>query len=89
MDTLSSVVNALQAKGYTSEILPNEFETLISEEWHICEIHRFEGNSSPSDNSILYAIRKKDGSRKSLVIDAYGVHSDACIDKFLCGLEQK
>ncbi|MEO8513838.1 MAG: hypothetical protein ABI543_09780 [Ignavibacteria bacterium] len=36
---------------------------------------RYEGDSDPSDNVIVYAITAKDGSKGTL-IDSYGVYSD-------------
>ncbi|MEO6303738.1 MAG: phosphoribosylpyrophosphate synthetase [Bacteroidia bacterium] len=83
METLSQATNRLQKEGYNSEILPNEIATLHPNEWQIEHICRFEGCSNPSDNSILYALAKKDGARKSLIINAYGVYNDAAINKFI------
>lgn len=83
METLSVTVNRLQKQGYNSEIAPEEIQKLIAEEWKIDEIYRFEANTNPSDSSILYAISKNDGSRKSLIINAYGVYDNDEINNFI------
>ncbi len=87
METLSVVVNKLQKIGYNSEITIEEMNTLIPNEWIIDKTYRFEANTSPSDSSILYAISKRDGSRKSLIINAYGVYDDDNINNFIKKLE--
>ena len=87
METLSVVVNKLQKIGYNSEILLDEIKSLIPSEWIIDKTYRFEANTSPSDSSILYAISKRDGSRKSLIINAYGVYDDDNINNFIKKLE--
>ena len=47
---------------------PNEFE--------IVESYRFEGNTDPGDEDIVYAIESKDGSIKGSMSSAYGVYAD-------------
>ncbi len=83
-ETLSQATNALYKKGYTYNfkivndcINCKEDEiSLRPEEFEIDEVHRFEGDTNPSDQSILYAISSLDGSIKGLVINAYGVYTD-------------
>jgi hypothetical protein len=88
METLSSVMNRLQKEGYNSEILQDEIQKLIPSEWLIDKIYRFEGMSNPEDNSILYAVSKTDGTRKSLVVNAYGVYNDSGINDFITKVEK-
>ena len=52
------------------------------EEVNIVNFFRFEGESDPDDNAILYVIETNDGTRGTL-IDAYGVYSDPKITRFL------
>src|SRR4051794_29079111 len=47
---------------------PNEFE--------IVETYRFEGNTDPGDEDIVYAITSKDGSMKGSITSAYGAYAD-------------
>ena len=39
------------------------------------EVHRFEGNTDPEDESVLYAIRTPDGLHGTLV-GAFGTYAD-------------
>lgn len=52
----------------------------------ISNFYRFEGNSNPDDNAILYLIDTTDGRRGTLV-DAYGVYADALISDFIRQVE--
>lgn len=89
MDTLSLVVKKLQKMGYNSEITREEINTLAPSDWIIDKTYRFEANTSPSDSSVLYALSKRDGSRKSLIINAYGVYDDDNINNFIKKLDSK
>ncbi|MEO8794300.1 MAG: phosphoribosylpyrophosphate synthetase [Daejeonella sp.] len=48
----------------------------------ITEYYRFEGMTSPDDNSVLYAIESNDGHR-GVLIDAYGAYADEYKSAFL------
>ena len=91
MDTLSETMNALKNKGYTTgfnlkkeylmctenekkvHVYPNEFE--------IVETFRFEGESNPSDSSILYAIKSDKYDLKGVLVNAYGVYADEMVSE--------
>ncbi|MBX2966769.1 MAG: phosphoribosylpyrophosphate synthetase [Cyclobacteriaceae bacterium] len=83
-ESLSIALNALQEKGYTHDfnLHPDCIECrplklqLAPEEFHVDEVHRFEGMTSPDDNSILFAISSTSGI-KGVLVDAYGVYADA------------
>ena len=83
-DSLSVAVNALQAKGYTHDfnLHPEWIECpplklrLAPEEFHVDEVHRFEGMTNPDDSSILFAISSSAGV-KGLLLDAYGVYAES------------
>jgi hypothetical protein len=49
---------------------------LHPEDFEVKEVYRFEGDSTPDDNSILYAIESKDGV-KGVLIDAYGTYAES------------
>jgi hypothetical protein len=84
MDTLSEAINMLKAKGYVNDfnLHPDWIECPVlnikfkPEEFHVDEMHRFEGMSNPDDNAVLFAISSSDG-QKGLLVDAYGVYSDS------------
>lgn len=89
METLSQATLRLQKAGYTSEISPEEIPQLNPDDWVIDEIVRFEGDSNPDDSSILYALSTRDGKRKSLLIDAYGMYENDEKGDFIVELEFK
>ena len=81
-ESLSLAINALHAKGYINDfnIHPEWIECpplklrLAPEEFHVDEVHRFEGMTSPDDSAILFAISSTSGI-KGLLVDAYGAYS--------------
>ena len=52
----------------------------------IINFFRFEGESDPDDNAILYVIETNDGV-KGILIDAYGVYNSSKISQFLRNVE--
>lgn len=84
-DTLSEALEDLKKRGYVYDFnmvsnglqstVDGEVISLSPDDFTIVEVHRFEGPSSPSDNSILYAIESKNGMKGNLV-SAYGVYAD-------------
>lgn len=81
--TLAQVMNQLKEEGYNDNIPTDELKSLNPSDWVIDDTHRFEGNSNPADNSILYAISKKDKSQKMMLINAYGVDADKNMNDFI------
>lgn len=82
--TLSEAITALKGRGYTVDFnlhpewieCPQLDVRLRPEEFHVDEVHRFEGMTSPDDSEILFAVRSSHGI-KGLLIDAYGVYADS------------
>lgn len=58
---------------------------MSAEEFKITEVHRFEGNTDPADEAIVYAIESKDGIKGALV-NGYGASSNPAIDKLIKNL---
>ncbi len=55
------------------------FETgvcLSPSQFEIVENYRFEGNSDPADESILFGVSSKDGQMKGVLVSAYGTYSN-------------
>ncbi len=81
LTTLSSVMERLRLKKQDKEFIMSktgfgtEAKTYLPSELVIIKTYRFEGNSDPSDSSILYLIEANDGSI-GYTIDAYGVYSN-------------
>jgi len=90
MQTLSSIVNALGEEGYKAQFKV-ESEGLRSldtnklftpEQVKVQSFYRFEGESDPADNSILYAVETEDGEMGT-INDAYGIYNDPYIGEFM------
>jgi len=73
--SLAEALDDLKKRGYEAD-----FETqsnslycskldlrLEEEEFHIDEVYRFEGNSNPLDNSVVYAFTSPTGVRGTIV----------------------
>ena len=82
MSTLSSVLEKLRIKKSDKEfrITPRGFSVGTGkiyqpQDLKIIRTYRFEGESDPSDNTILYLIEANDGLI-GYSMDAYGVYSD-------------
>ena len=94
MKTLSAVINSLTRDGYETQFKINKYglKSLSTEkvyrpdEIKIINFYRFEGESDPADNSIVYAIETADGELGT-VTDAYGPYSDAMLTTFFHDVE--
>lgn len=82
MTTLSQIMEKMRLKNVDAEFrLENgsftagKGKTYSAEELTIVKTFRFEGDSDPSDSSILYIIEANDGL-KGYSLDAYGVYSN-------------
>jgi len=83
-DTLSEAMQSLKDRGYNNDfnLHPDWIECpplkmrLTPEEFHVDEVHRFEGMTSPDDSDILFAINSSSGV-KGLLVDAYGMYADS------------
>jgi len=83
-DTLSEAIDDLKKRGYKNDfnlhpdwIACSDLQvTLKPEEFHVDEIHRFEGMTNPDDSAVLYAI-SSNKNIKGLLVDAYGAYSDS------------
>ena len=90
LKTLVSCLNVLSRDGFTDDYKMTERglkslkreRVYAPEEVKVLNFYRFEGNSDPADNSILYAIETSDGGRGTLV-DAYGPYADSKISTFM------
>jgi hypothetical protein len=95
LKTLVSCLNVLSRDGFTDDYKMTERglkslkreRVYAPEEVKVLNFYRFEGNSDPADNSILYAIETSDGGRGTLV-DAYGPYADSKISSFMHQVEE-
>ena len=95
LNTMVDCVNSLILKGFTEDFKAKDSGLLSlstkklykPEEVKVLNFYRFEGNSDPADNSILYAVETADGKRGTLV-DAYGPYADSHVTKFMHEVEE-
>lgn len=89
-DTVSEAVNGLKQRGYTIDfnmeydcIVCHETPlSLMPGEFEITEVHRFEGNTDPADEAVVYAIESKHGE-KGVLVNAFGIYSDSVSDELI------
>jgi hypothetical protein len=95
MNSLSMVMAKAVKNGYT-ESFKVTGRGLISqddpehpyppEQIQVINFYRFEGESDPADNSIMYQIETPDG-HKGVLVDAYGPYADEKTNVFMQQVE--
>lgn len=94
--TLSEAVNDLQKRGFTNDFkfcndaieCPMLELKLHPDNFEIVEFYRFDGMTDPADEAIVYAIQSIDGKTKGLLINGYGIYTDALSDEMLKKLKE-
>jgi hypothetical protein len=92
-DTVSQAVQGLKQRGYTIDfnmeadfIVCNETPLRLKpDEFEITEVYRYEGNSDPGDEAVVYAIESKHG-QKGVLVNGFGVSSDPTSDDMIAKL---
>lgn len=87
--TLSVALNDLYKRGYTTDfnLYKKEddalaFRELENNDFEIVEHHRFDGMTNVDDESILYVLETKSGT-KGILVDAYGVDASSELTKII------
>ena len=83
-DTVTEALKDLKLRGFTTDF-NIAFDKLICSENKIClnpnefeivETYRFEGDTDPGDENVVYAIESKEGSIKGTMSSAYGTYAE-------------
>ena len=83
-DTVVAALTGLKSRGYTLDF-NIAFDTINCDEKGIClnpnefeitEIYRFEGDTNPDDEDVVYAVQSKDGAIKGSITSAFGIYAD-------------
>ncbi|MCC6287048.1 MAG: hypothetical protein IT249_04120 [Chitinophagaceae bacterium] len=89
MTTLSEVLNKLEERGQANEFKVTDKGLTLDEnkyfqpsELKIIKTYRFEGESNPDDESILFLIEASDNII-GFIVDAYGVYSNIEPEKYI------
>ena len=83
-DTVVYALNSLRARGYTinfnlafDKIMCSDNNICLNpDEFEIVEVYRFEGDTNPSDEDVVYAIESKDRNIKGIITSAFGLYAD-------------
>lgn len=90
-DTVTAALAALKAKGYNLDFNIS-FDNIKCDEHNIClnpnefeivEVYRFEGETNPSDEEVVYAVESKDGKLRGTFVSAFGVYADSISDDMI------
>ena len=90
-DTVTEAVTDLKARGYTIDfniafdklICSRDAICLNVNEFEIVEVHRFEGETNPSDEDVVYAVESKDGKIKGIATSAFGIYADSISNEMI------
>lgn len=90
-ETLSQAINGLVKLGYTHDfnihgeciVCHSENLTLSPDDFQIDHVYRFEGDSDPEYQSILYAISSPKFGVKGTLVNGYGPSSDEIATKLI------
>ena len=95
MKDLTSCVKRMKDEGFKEDYQVTEdglvtfdkSKTYKPDQVRIVNFYRFEGESDPGDNTILYVIETDDGVKGTLV-DGYGAYADENVSKFIVQIEE-
>ena len=97
METVTQVIEALRQEGYTEdfnlqqnclECRAHNFQ-VFHDEFIIDKVYRFEGMSDPADEATVYAISAPKYNVKGILVNGYGVYTEALTDEMLKTLQVK
>lgn len=83
-DTVTGTLQELKTRGFIVDF-NIAFDKIICSDNKIClnphdfeivEVYRFEGDSNPSDEDVIYAIESKDRQVKGTMTSAYGMYAE-------------
>lgn len=80
-DSVAHAIDELRKRGYTKDFNLQEncivcnVNKYYANDFEIKEVYRFEGDSDPGDEAIVYGIESKDG-QKGVLVNGYGYSSE-------------
>ncbi|TYB76926.1 phosphoribosylpyrophosphate synthetase [Bizionia myxarmorum] len=85
-DTVTEAMSDLKKLGYTTDFsILTDQECLVchqtstelsADDFEIDDFYRFEGDSDPGDEMIVYAISSEKFKMKGIVVNAYGIYAE-------------
>jgi hypothetical protein len=88
---LVEAINRLRVEGYNEDFnlkqncieCRNGEYKIFHDEFHIDKYFRFDGNTDPSDESIIYAISSDKYNLKGILVNGYGTTSEPLTNEML------
>ena len=80
-DTVSEAINGLKKRGFGVDFNLEEncivchADKFDVNDFEIVEVYRFEGDSDPSDQAVVYAIESLNGM-KGVLVSGYGISAE-------------
>jgi len=95
-DTVTDAVNGLKQRGYSIDFnleadcvsCGKTPLTLKPAEFEITEFYRFEGESDPADEAVVYAIESRKGER-GLLVTGFGISAEGIGEEMIEKLRVK
>ncbi|HEY4108246.1 hypothetical protein [Puia sp.] len=95
-DTVAEAVNGLKLRGYTIDFnieadkifCPKTPLALNPADFEITEFYRFEGESDPADEAVVYAIESSKGDR-GLLVTGFGITAEGMGEEMIEKLRVK
>jgi hypothetical protein len=87
-DTVTQAIDELRKRGYVTDFNLEEncivchHEKFNPDDFEITEVYRFEGETDPADESVVYAIESKTGM-KGVLVNAFGIYSEPMSDEMV------
>jgi hypothetical protein len=91
-DTVTEAVQGLKRRGFildfnlSENFIVSQEHQLSSQDFEIVEVYRFEGDSDPADEAVVYAIRGKNGV-KGILVNGYGISSEEMSEEMMKKLQ--
>ncbi len=92
-DTVTEAMTALKKLGYTTDfslmtekecIICHETKTeLLPDDFKIDDFYRFDGDSDPGDEMVVYAISATNDQLKGIIVNAYGIYANNTASKLV------
>ena len=84
-DTVAEAVNGLKQRGFTIDF---DLEGLKPADFAITESYRFEGESDPADEAVVYAIESVKGE-KGVLVTGFGITAEGMAEEMVEKLRLK
>lgn len=90
-DTVVEALNGLKERGYNHDFNIT-FDKITCSSTGLClnpsafeitEVYRFEGDTNPSDEDVVYAVESKEGNIKGVITSAFGLYADPISDQMI------